>query len=267
MDWGASRYLTVRYERLRDTTQGTEDILPIRREGFSSDLGLPLPFGRRYRLTFEYKDEFVQEDPPRANPAVAYLNRSLAAVYTYDGLHYRGDTSIVTNGDFLRLRFENGGALNALNTTIFDLGGVDFRRNELRYSRFLALSNDNHVIGLNYHGGAYVSPRERNILEGEEYSVGGGTTVRGYADVEPFAVGPKLLVLNAEYRYIFNDYWQGVLFYDWGNAYTEPRVSVKDFQSGYGAGARISTPVGALRLDLARGSQWWIFHFGIGATF
>ncbi|MDR2430992.1 MAG: BamA/TamA family outer membrane protein [Candidatus Margulisbacteria bacterium] len=266
MSWGATSYLGVGYESVRNPERGADDLLPIRREGFSTDLHMPLPFGPQYGLLFEYRDEFVREDV-LLSPDIHYLKRSLSAVYTYNSLSYLGETGIVLDGDIFQARLEKGGRLEFLNSPLFDFGGVDFHRNELQYSRFMPLTERNHIIGLNYRGGAYVSARDRNILEGEEYAMGGSSTVRGYADTEPFAVGPKMILLNAEYRYIFNEYWQGVLFYDWGNAFASPEISVKEFKSGYGLGVRISTPVGPLRFDLGRGELHWIFHFGLGYTF
>ena len=266
MSWGISKYLGVGYETLRNPQADTSDLLSIRRDGFSTDLSMPLPFGQQYRMLFEYKDEFVQEDV-LLSPDVSYLKRSISAVYTYNSLNYLGETAIVLDGDIFQVRLEKGGRADYFRGTLFDLGGVSFLRNEFQYSRYMRLAEANHVIGLNCRSGAYDSSRETNILEGEEYSMGGGNTVRGYADFEPFAVGPKMILLNAEYRYIFNETWQGVLFYDWGNAFTSPEIAVKEFKSGWGVGARVSTPVGPLRFDLGRGELYWIFHFGLGYTF
>lgn len=265
LTWGFTSYMNTSYETIRNPESGVGDILAIRRNGFSTDFSLPLPFGRQYNILLEYKDEFVQEDHP--NPDVHYLKRSLALTYIYDSLRYLGETGIVLDGDMYRLHFEGGGNIHFLGQKIISMGGVEFLRNELQYLRYMPLTGDNNVVGVSYRSGAYLSSRERNILEGEEYSLGGGSTVRGYADIEPFAVGPKMILLNAEYRYIFNEYWQGVLFYDWGHAFNDPQISVKEFKSGYGFGARLSTPIGPLRFDLGRGELYWIFHFGMGYTF
>ncbi|MDR2429271.1 MAG: BamA/TamA family outer membrane protein, partial [Candidatus Margulisbacteria bacterium] len=236
LTWGFTSYMNTSYETIRNPESGVGDILAIRRNGFSTDFSLPLPFGRQYNILLEYKDEFVQEDHP--NPDVHYLKRSLALTYIYDSLRYLGETGIVLDGDMYRLHFEGGGNIHFLGQKIISMGGVEFLRNELQYLRYMPLTGDNNVVGVSYRSGAYLSSRERNILEGEEYSLGGGSTVRGYADIEPFAVGPKMILLNAEYRYIFNEYWQGVLFYDWGHAFNDPQISVKEFKSGYGFGAR-----------------------------
>ncbi|MDR1452619.1 MAG: BamA/TamA family outer membrane protein [Candidatus Margulisbacteria bacterium] len=265
LTWGFTTYLNTSYETIRNPESGVGDILAIRRNGFSTDFSLPLPFGRQYSILLEYKDEFVQEDRP--NPEVHYLKRSLALTYIYDSLRYLGETGIALDGDMYRLHFEGGDNIYFLGQRIISMGGVEFLRNELQYLRYIPLTGDNNVVGVSYRSGAYLSSRERNILEGEEYSMGGSSTVRGYADIAPFAVGPKMILLNAEYRYIFNEYWQGVLFYDWGHAFTDPQISVKEFKSGYGFGARLSTPIGPLRFDLGRGELHWIFHFGMGYTF
>ncbi|MDR1114330.1 MAG: BamA/TamA family outer membrane protein [Candidatus Margulisbacteria bacterium] len=265
LTWGFTSYRNTSYETIRNPESGVGDILAIRRNGFSTDFSLPLPFGRQYNILLEYKDEFVQEDRP--NPDLHYLKRSLALTYIYDSLRYLDETGIALDGDMYRLHFEGGGDLHFLDQKIISMGGVEFLRNELQYLRYIPLTGDNNVVGVSYRSGAYLSSRDRNILEGEEYSLGGGSTVRGYADIEPFAVGPKMILINAEYRYIFNEYWQGVLFYDWGRAFDDPQISVKEFKSGYGFGVRLSTPIGPLRFDLGHGELHWILHFGLGYTF
>jgi outer membrane protein insertion porin family len=263
LSFGFTRYLKFGYESMR-TAAEIEDILNIRRDGFSTDLGFPLPFGRQYRFIFEYKEELVRE--AEDYPQVDYFNKSLAGTYIYDGLETSGEGAIIIGGEMLKLRYEKGGLLQMGEYTLFNLGGVNFARIDMVYDRFLPLDQKS-TIGFRYKSGVFESDRQRNILEGEEYSVGGGNTVRGYPDSDPFAIGPKLTLVNLEYRYLFHPQWQGVLFYDWGDAYSDINTSIKDFKSGYGFGLRFILPIGPLRFDLGRGEKYWIFHFGLGSTF
>ncbi|GBR75143.1 putative surface protein, partial [Candidatus Termititenax aidoneus] len=62
LTWGFTSYMNTSYETIRNPESGVGDILAIRRNGFSTDFRLPLPFGRQYNILLEYKDEFVQED-------------------------------------------------------------------------------------------------------------------------------------------------------------------------------------------------------------
>lgn len=263
LSFGYTRYLKFGYERLRNLNN-LDDILNIKRDGFSVDFGFPLPFGRKYKFIFEYKDEQVLEAVDY--PQIDYFNKSFAGTYIYDGLEASGEGTIIVGGELFKLRYEKGGSLEIANRQILVLGGVNFSRVDLVYDRFIPFDAKS-TVGVRYKTGSFESDRERNILEGEEYAVGGGNTVRGYPDVEPFAIGPKLTLVNLEYRYLFQPQWQGVVFYDWGHAYSDINTSVKDYKSGYGFGLRFILPIGPLRFDLGRGEKFWIFHFGLGNTF
>jgi outer membrane protein insertion porin family len=82
-----------------------------------------------------------------------------------------------------------------------------------------------------------------------------------------------------EYRYTFNDIFQGVIFYDFGSAWGEvingeaggggPDFS--QFLSGRGFGLRLNTPLGPIRLDYGIGDSRsfgeGLVHFSIGQAF
>lgn len=261
---GYSRYLNRNYETLKED-QEIVGLIPVRRDGYSVDIGIPLPFGRAYRFIGEYKDESVME--LATLPRVNYMNRSLSGTYIYNGLSVLEQTSIFNDGEYFSLKLEKGGAFQGFDRVLLGLGGVDFTRVELKYNRYYALTGDNHVVGFNYRTGTFVAPQRSNVLEGEEYTVGGSNTVRGYADTQPFAIGPKMTIVNLEYTYLFTPGLQGVIFYDWGNAFESVNVSVKEFKSGAGLGLRLGTPVGPMRFDLARGEKYWVLHLGLGYMF
>lgn len=104
----------------------------------------------------------------------------------------------------------------------------------------------------------------------EDYQIGGATTVRGYQDGQPFAQGPYRVMANAEYRVIFNDMLQGVVFLDAGTASGAFRTLTdpSNYKLGKGAGVRVSTPFGPLRLDFAWGEEPVMrTHFSIGHAF
>ncbi|MEK7377016.1 MAG: BamA/TamA family outer membrane protein, partial [Candidatus Margulisiibacteriota bacterium] len=109
-----------------------------------------------------------------------------------------------------------------------------------------------------------------DIPVGEIYYVGGANTVRGY---EPFQAktGKRKLLANLEYRLTFNDMFQGVLFYDWGNAWDSGGIIFSDFISGKGFGLRLNTPMGPIRLDYGIGANRafaeGVLHFSIGQAF
>ena len=102
----------------------------------------------------------------------------------------------------------------------------------------------------------------------EQYFVGGSDTVRGYNADEQF--GDNQFYSNLELRYRLNQQFQLVGFTDVGKAYGG-KYSTDLVNSSVlfsvGAGLRVKTPIGPVRLDVAKGRQGVKTHFGIGSTF
>ncbi len=90
------------------------------------------------------------------------------------------------------------------------------------------------------------------------FYAGGDRSVRGYAfrEVGPrlnnrFALGAKNVITGSvEYeRYLPDSNWGGAVFVDSGSAFDDS----PDFRTGVGVGVRFRSPVGAVRVDIARG--------------
>jgi outer membrane translocation and assembly module TamA len=86
--------------------------------------------------------------------------------------------------------------------------------------------------------------------------------------------GRALVVLNAELRFPIYRRVRGVGFVDLGNVYPlVSDISFKDLQTGVGAGLRLDTPVGIIRLDLGVPANprafdpSWKAYFGLGHAF
>jgi len=106
------------------------------------------------------------------------------------------------------------------------------------------------------------------------FRTGGDTTVRGY---EYQSLGVRLgeatvggryyAIASAEAIRWINETWGVAAFVDAGNA----ADSIHDFKFalGYGLGARLRTPIGPFRLDVAYGEETrkWRLHFSVGLTF
>jgi outer membrane protein assembly factor BamA len=92
----------------------------------------------------------------------------------------------------------------------------------------------------------------------EPFQAGGATTVRGYGentlgarDIFGGVVGgDDLLVMNQEVRLPVYRWLRAVAFVDAGNVFSELLpFAWGDLAIGYGAGLRVSSPIGLLRLD------------------
>ena len=98
-----------------------------------------------------------------------------------------------------------------------------------------------------------------------KFSVGGSETLRGYNDEE--FKGDKMLVATAEYRFPLVKKVQGVFFSDIGKAWDGEGYKLDDLKYSVGFGVRVTTPLGPIRLDYARGSNGGKAHFGFGGQF
>jgi len=109
-----------------------------------------------------------------------------------------------------------------------------------------------------------------DIPLGELFYSGGPSSVRGYS-LSEIRKGVRKLIFNIEYRYTFNDSFQAVVFYDWGDAWYQGFPALGDFMSGFGSGVRLNTPMGPIRLDygIAGGRNFseGVLHFSIGQAF
>lgn len=111
-----------------------------------------------------------------------------------------------------------------------------------------------------------------NPISTETYFVGGQSTVRGYNETDPAEVktGRNQVVGSLEYRFLFSDSFQFVLFQDAGVASEsfDDLFSSRKYIAGRGAGIRLTTPLGPLRFDLGFPSSGSMrIHFGIGNQF
>lgn len=93
------------------------------------------------------------------------------------------------------------------------------------------------------------------------FYAGGDRSIRGYewrevgpritaADGTQYALGAENVVTGSvEFEHYFNDTWGAAVFVDSGSAFDDD----PDWRTGVGAGVRLRTPVGPLRVDIARG--------------
>jgi len=139
--------------------------------------------------------------------------------------------------------------------------------------------------------------KEENIISLERFQAGGSTTIRGYPErslgpTDEFGLhrGDIKFIFNAELRFpIYNislsqgRWWAyfhnrkigGVVFLDTGNVWDEFKEIKKIWiTSSIGAGLRIDTPIGPIRIDYAypleeefRREWWRRIYFTLGHAF
>jgi translocation and assembly module TamA len=162
--------------------------------------------------------------------------------------------------------FEIGGAPEALATRPFFRGLVSG-------SFFLPLGRRGDLL-LRGQAGRVLSASRDDIPSTFLFRTGGDTTVRGYDYLslgiqrgDAVLAGRRLLVMSSEYTHWIGDNWGIGVFVDAGDAWDDTTL----FQAkvGYGFGARVRTPIGPIRVDLAYGQEVssWRLHFSVGFTF
>ena len=123
-------------------------------------------------------------------------------------------------------------------------------------------------------GGAVFGASREEVPATLLFRTGGDTTVRGYA-FESLGVKDGLATVPGRYYVVgsveatrwINPTWGIAVFVDAGNAFDD----LDDFTIalGYGVGARVRTPIGPFRFDVAYGqeSKQVRIHFSVGLAF
>lgn len=132
----------------------------------------------------------------------------------------------------------------------------------------------NHRFLSRFQLGGVGTNRFSDVPPSLRFFAGGDQSVRGYGyetlsprDSDGVAVGGRyLMVGSAEYQYEFTDNWRVAAFVDEGNAIDD---LPDPLATGAGLGIRWISPVGPLRLDIAKGldSEFggeWRIHFSMG---
>ncbi|MEX2475819.1 autotransporter assembly complex family protein [Marinobacter sp.] len=153
------------------------------------------------------------------------------------------------------------------------LSDVDLLHVNVLARGLYTLAGRHRFLGRFQFGGVATN-RFDNVPPSLRFFAGGDQSVRGYGyetlspkDENGVAVGGRYLMVGSlEYQYEFIDKWRLAAFVDEGNAVDDlfdPRAT------GVGMGIRWVSPVGPLRLDVARGLDdefggSWRIHFSMG---
>jgi len=218
------------------------------------DVALSKPLTDYHNITYTLGSENV--DPYSTSTFESYLSNTVGVSFSYDTRDFWLNPK---EGKFYTLDLKNGWKYAASATTNFFKIGSDI-------NNFYPVLGGGHVAA--FHLGTGIGFGDVPI--GDVYWAGGANTVRGYYPSEAKS-GKRKLLLNAELRLNFSDIFQGVFFYDWGNAWDIGTPDTAQFISGWGPGLRINTPLGPIRLDygVAGGKAFGegIMHFSIGQAF
>ena len=153
------------------------------------------------------------------------------------------------------------------------LSSIDFLKGVGRF-RYLRSLADKHTLITTLQLGGIFSNDDEGVPVSQRFFAGGDRTVRGFAyrsiaptDDDGDAIGGQFLeVGNLEYNYRFKDRWSAAIFTDAGRAFDNFDTA---YSVGAGFGVRWQSPVGQLRIDLARpfsdgdGTNWRV-HLSLG---
>lgn len=133
---------------------------------------------------------------------------------------------------------------------------------------------DKHRLLTRFQFGGVATNDFDEVPPSLRFFAGGDQSVRGYGyetlspeDREGVSVGGRYLMAGSvEYQYTIADRWRLAAFFDRGNAIDD---LFDPLATGVGAGIRWISPVGPLRLDIAKGLDPefggdWRLHFSMG---
>lgn len=262
--------MTNEYSDYYDTTGDTRSTYYKNRKGFDVTLGRPQGEYTQNYITFKNRDDtyvepysgvdysgvatdaatllFNQQNPNYLKDNFG-LTRSISLNRVYDT---RDNVFNPTEGNRVSLTAEFAGK---------GLGGdFDFNKYTAESRNYVKVG---HAQVLAFR--ETVGYAEGTMPDSGRFAVGGSDTLRGYRD-DQFK-GNKMLAASAEYRFPVASKVEGVVFSDVGNAWTGDGYTLNDLYASVGVGIRVSTPIGPIRLDLAKGSQGVRTNFSFGGQF
>lgn len=261
-----------------DVTLANGDTPRLNRLGTGISFSRPLQDGLSLSLGAQYERVALLDSDGNVTPRDELGNLltvsdngrdDLIAVQFGAVLDRRDNPNAPTSGNLFRLGTEQ--------TVPIGNGSIFFNKIRGSYSQYIPVSFFNSERGgetfaLNLQGGTVIG----DLPPYEAFSLGGGNSVRGFEE-GAVGAGRSFLLGTAEYRFpLFSEFLNGTLFADYGtdlgtgDSVPGNPAGVRGKPGsgfGYGAGVRVQTPLGALRLDYGLSDEGSRFHFGFGERF
>ena len=251
----------------------------INRLGTGISFSRPLDDGLSLSLGLQYERIAVLDSDGDVSPrdrlgnlltASSSGRDDLLALQFSGVLDRRNNPVTPTSGSLIRLGTEQ--------TIPVGNGSIFYNKLRGSYSQYVPVNlfkgreEDGETLAFNFQGGTILG----DLPPYEAFPLGGGNSVRGYEE-GAVGAGRSFVLATAEYRFpLFSEFLNGALFMDYGsdlgtgdNVPGNPAgVRGKPGSGfGYGAGVRVRTPLGALRLDYGLSEEGSRFHFGFGERF
>jgi outer membrane protein insertion porin family len=253
-----NQYSDYGYEGSNRTIRSTYD---RRRQGFEFTLGRPQGEYFQNYITFKNRRDshvkFVSGPVDYTNPPAEYTNylqdnfgltRSVTLARVFDS---RDNVFNPTEGSMFSLSAEFAGRAFG--------GDFDFNKYTAQDRHYFKVGRE-QVIAVRLQAGF----ADGKIPDSGKFWVGGADTLRGYEDAQ--FKGSKMFAATAEYRFPVVKKVEGVVFGDLGNAW-DGSYKLNDLKASIGVGIRVTTPLGPIRLDFARGDEGSRTHFSFGGQF
>ncbi|MEO1685771.1 MAG: BamA/TamA family outer membrane protein [Cyanobacteria bacterium J06631_12] len=249
----------------------------INRLGTGLSFGRPLDNGLSLSLGAQYERVVLLDSDSDVSPVDELGNQLTASSSGRDDLltlqfgavlDRRNNSAQPTSGSLFRLGTEQSVPLGN--------GNIFFNKLRGSYSQYVPVGffgdTGRETIAFNVQGGTTIG----EIPPYEAFSLGGGNSVRGFEE-GAVGAGTSFLQGTVEYRFpLFSEFLGGALFADYGtdlgsgDSVPGDPAGVRGKPGsgfGYGAGVRVQTPLGALRLDYGLSDEGSRFHFGFGERF
>ena len=163
----------------------------------------------------------------------------------------RSDNRIDPHNGY-RLQFDVQGAKEGL------VSDTNLLHGNVLLKGLTTLGHNHRFLGRVQFGGSATNGFKNNIPPSLRFFAGGDQSVRGY-DYQTLSpknsdgdrIGGRYLVAGSvEYQYSLTEKWRVATFVDQGNSFND--LELPSLKTGVGFGVRWVSPVGPLRLDLAK---------------